>query len=504
MTRLQLTGMCKSFGATRALDGVSLDVAPGEVLALVGENGAGKSTLMNILSGGLAPDAGEMLFEGRPYHPRSPQDARARGITHIHQELSLCPHLTVAENILLGAEPARFGWLDRAAMNRRASEVLSAFGHGEQASRLVAELPLAARQIVEVSRALAQDASLVLLDEPTSSLPRRDVERLFAAIRRLRDSGISVIYISHILEEVREIAGRYAVLRDGVRVAAGDLAGASDAQIISAMVGRPVRQFYPSRPAPARGEPLLRVRGLRVPPSVREATLELRRGEILGIAGVMGAGRTEMVRALFGLAQAAGGEVALGPRGEEVAAGKLTPGAALSRGAGYLSEDRQGEGLAEGLSVADNITLSNLAACSRAGWVRRARQLQQARWHIERLRIKAPSAEAPVASLSGGNQQKVALARLLHQGAEILLLDEPTRGVDVGSKAQIYEAIADLAASGKAVLLVSSYLPELFGMCDRLAVMSRGRLSPARPIAEWTPESAMQAAIGAGAAEAQA
>ena len=508
MTRLQLTGIRKSFGATRALDRVDLAVLPGEVVALIGENGAGKSTLMNIISGALAADSGEMAYEGRPYRPASPQDARRAGVAHIHQELSLCPHLTVAENILLGTEPARFGWLDRDAMNRRAAEILATFGHTDIApTRPVAELPIAARQIVEISRALAQNAALVLMDEPTSSLPRGDVERLFACIRRLRDAGISVIYISHILEEVREIASSFTVLRDGASVKSGLLAETADAEIISAMVGRPVENLYPHRRTPAGAMPVLQVRGLSAPPAVRDASFELRRGEVLGIAGVIGAGRTEMVRALFGLARAAGGEVALGEGATATSAPRLKPQDAVARGAGYLSEDRKGEGLALGLSVADNITLSNLAACSRAGWIRRAAQAEQTQTQMQRLSIKARNPEAPVASLSGGNQQKVALARLLHQRAEILLLDEPTRGVDVGSKAQIYAAIADLAAAGKAVLLVSSYLPELFGMCDRLAVMTRGRLSPARPIAEWTPESVMQLAIGGEAStgtEAQA
>jgi ribose transport system ATP-binding protein len=458
---------------------------------------------MNIVSGALPPDSGEMRLNGQPYRPSGPLSARRSGIAHIHQELSLCSHLTVAENILLGAEPGRFGWLDGAAMNRRAAEILSAFGHSDIApTRVVAELPIAPRQIVEISRALAQNAALLLMDEPTSSLPRRDVERLFAAIRRLRDSGISVIYISHILEEVREIAGRYTVLRDGVSVVTGALNEVTNAQIVAAMVGRPVEQLYPHRAAAPPGAPLLQVRGLNAP-LLRDASFELRRGEVLGIAGLLGAGRTEMLRALFGLAPADSGEVVMSAPASALPARQVSPGVALSRGAGYLSEDRKGEGLALGLSVADNVTLSNLRSCSRWGWLRRGQQHQQARAQMQRLNIKARDSESPVASLSGGNQQKVVLARLLHQRAEILLLDEPTRGVDVGSKAQIYQAISELAAAGKAVLMVSSYLPELFGMCDRLAVMSRGRLSPARPIAEWTPESVMQAAIGAASANAE-
>ncbi len=497
MTLLDLTGIKKSFGATRALDGVDLEVQRGEVYALIGENGAGKSTLMNVIAGALAPDAGTMLVAGREYRPAGPQDARRLGIAHIHQELSLCPHLSVAENILLGMEPKRRGCLDRAALHRRAAEILEAFHHPAVApERRVAELPIAARQIVEISRALAQDASLILMDEPTSSLPRGDVERLFANIRRLRDSGITVIYISHLLEEVRQVADRYTVLRDGLSVMSGWLRKVTDAEIITAMVGRPVENLYPQRRSARSSIRLLEVRHLSAPPAVRDASFELYRGEVLGIAGLLGSGRTEMIRALWGLLPAEAVEVLLGDEQIKNTAQRSRAQAWIARGLGYLSEDRKGEGLALRLSVADNVTLTSLASCSRWGWLNLATQAEQTKTWMEKLRIKAPRAESPVASLSGGNQQKVAIARLLHQKAEVYLMDEPTRGVDVGSKAQIYETIAEMANAGKAVLMVSSYLPELFGVCDRLAVMVRGRLSPARPITEWTPESVMQTSIG--------
>ncbi len=500
MTLLRLAGIKKCFGATAALDGVDLEVRRGEVYALIGENGAGKSTLMNLIAGALQPDAGRMYFGGKEYRPAGPQDARRLGIAHIHQELSLCAHLSVAENILLGAEPARHGWLDRAALHRQAAKILEAFHHPAIApERRVADLPIAGRQVVEISRALAQNASLILMDEPTSSLPRGDVERLFACIRSLRDSGISVVYISHLLEEVREIAGRFTVLRDGVSVMSGPVAEVKDAEMITAMVGRPVETLYPARPSAGKSECVLEVRNLSAPPAVRDASFELFCGEVLGIAGLVGAGRTEMIRTLFGLIPASRGVLALGSDALPIATRRRKPQEFIARGVGYLSEDRKGEGLALGLSVADNVTLTNFASCSRWGWLNRPVQAEQTTAWMDKLRIRAHNAASPVASLSGGNQQKVAIARLLHQKAEILLLDEPTRGVDVGSKAQIYEAIAEMAATGKAVLLVSSYLPELFGVCDRLAVMVRGRLSPARPIAAWTPESVMHAAIGSEA-----
>jgi ribose transport system ATP-binding protein len=492
MTLLELEGLAKSFGATRALAGVSLEVRAGEVHALVGENGAGKSTLMNILSGLIRPDAGTMRLRGEPYRPSGPHDARRHGIAHIHQELSLCPHLSVAENVLLGTEPRRGGLLDRAALAARAREVLDQVGHpGIEPGQRVADLPIAARQVVEISRALAGRPAVVLMDEPTSSLQGEDVARLFACIHRLRDAGVGVVYISHFLEEVRQVADRVTVLRDGASVLGGPLAEVSDAAIIAAMVGRPMESLFPATARPHPGARLLAVEGLSAPPAVRTASFELHAGEVLGIAGLIGSGRTEMIRALLGLTPAAA-QVSL----EAAPVAERSPRAWLRRGVGYLSEDRKGEGLALPLSIADNVTLTNFDSCARWGWLDLSEQARQSAAWIEKLRIRAPGPALPVAKLSGGNQQKVVLARLLHQGARIVLLDEPTRGVDVGSKAHLYQAIAEMAAAGKAVLVVSSYLPELFGLCDRLAVMVRGVLSPARPIAEWTPERVMEAAIG--------
>ncbi|HEY8485679.1 MAG TPA: sugar ABC transporter ATP-binding protein [Longimicrobiales bacterium] len=494
---LEIIGIAKRFGPTVALDGVDLVLEPGEVHALIGENGAGKSTLMNILAGKLRPDRGEMRVLGEPYAPASPLEARRRGLALIHQELSLCPHLTVTENILLGVEPSRWGWLDRRAARRRALAVLENFSHPEiHPDRRVGDLPIAAQQVVEICRALVADARIVLMDEPTSSLGRDDVERLFALVRRLSAEGIAVIYISHFLEEVREIADRYTVLRDGRGVDTGTLAGTTNEHLIAQMVGRTMEDLYPSRRRAVGGEVLLEVRDLVAPPAVRHASFELRRGEVLGIAGLVGSGRTEMVRAVFGLDPAQSGTILL--RGRAVALRGPTADR-LRQGVGYLSEDRKGEGLALPLSVADNLTLTRLSACSPGlGWLDLRRQRAAAQRWIEALGVKARDPMQPVGTLSGGNQQKIAIGRLLHQEAQILLLDEPTRGIDVGSKAQIYEVIARAAEEGKAVLMISSYLPELFGMCDRLAVMSRGRLSPARPIEEWTPETVMAAAVGTG------
>jgi ribose transport system ATP-binding protein len=492
---LEVSDVAKRFGPTVALDGVELTLHSGEVHAVIGENGAGKSTLMNVLVGALRPDRGQLRIDGARYAPLSPLDARARGLALIHQELSLCPHLSVEENILLGAEPSRGGWIVQREARRRACAVLEEFGHPEiDPSRRVQELPVAARQVVEICRALAADARIVLMDEPTSSLRREDVARLFALVRRLCARGIALIYISHFLEEVRDIADRYTVLRDGRTVASGRVAEVTNERLIAAMVGRPVDRIFPERTPPTDGDVVLDVRDLVAPPTLQRASFTLRRGEILGIAGLMGSGRTELVRALFGLASPTAGTITLHGQPRSLH-GK--PSTRIREGFGYLSEDRAGEALALPLSVADNLTMTRLSASVRAaGWLDRKRQHQRTQRWLDRLAVRARSPQQPVRTLSGGNQQKVVIGRLLHQEARVLLLDEPTRGIDVGSKAQVYDTVARAAADGNAVLLVSSYLPELFGMCDRLAVMSRGRLSAARPIAEWTPESVLTAALG--------
>jgi ribose transport system ATP-binding protein len=495
MLALKLDDIAKRFGPTIALDGVNLELRKGEVHALIGENGAGKSTLMNILSGSLQPDRGEMEVSGQPYRPLSPLEARHSGIALIHQELSLCPHLSVAENILMGFEPSSYGWLDRDAVHRKALEVLEVFNHPEiHPSKRVGSLPVAAQQVVEICRAIAARAQIILMDEPTSSLQREDVNRLFALIKRLRSEEISVIYISHFLEEIREIADSYTVLRDGKSVATGQLSSITNEDLIAKMVGRSVENLFPKRTRKDDGETLLEVQDLVAPPSLQHASFELRRGEVLGIAGLMGSGRTEMVRAIFGLDQAESGIFKL--KSGTVVAHGVNPSIRLQQGFGYLSEDRKGEGLALTLSLADNITITRFSNCSKWGWLNLSKQNREAENWIKEVGVKTRTATQPARTLSGGNQQKVAIARILHQDADILLLDEPTRGIDIGSKVQVYEVIARCAAEDRGVLMVSSYLPELFGLCDRLAVMSRGRLSPVRPIEEWSPESVMQVAIG--------
>jgi len=498
MTLLEVEDLAKRFGATVALDGVSLQVHAGEVHALIGENGAGKSTLMNVLVGAMRPDRGRMRIDDREYAPSSPLDARRNGIALIHQELSLCPHLSVAENITLGLEPATHGWIDREATRDRATTLLDEFGHaGIEPQRRVKDLSLAARQVVEICRALAADARVLLMDEPTSTFQREDTERLFALVRRLTARGIAVIYISHFLEEVREIADRYTVLRDGLSVDSGTIAGSTNERLIARMVGRPegAGGIFPSRARPAPNAPVIFSVEHLSAPGVKDASFELRSGEIFGIAGLMGSGRTELVRALYGLSQPRAGTMTLD--GSVLDARHDRASDRLRQGFGYVSEDRKGEGLALPLSIADNLTATRYDMFSPgAGWLDIDRQRDVSRHWMQTLRIRATSPGQLVRSLSGGNQQKVAIGRLLHQDAHVLLLDEPTRGVDIGSKAQVYEIVARCAADGKGVLMVSSYLPELFGLCDRLAVMRRGRLSPARPIDAWTPQSVLAEALG--------
>jgi ribose transport system ATP-binding protein len=486
-----MRGVHKSFGATAALAGVDLRVAPGEVLAVVGENGAGKSTLMKVLAGVVRPDAGTMLLDGVAYAPRSPRDARGAGVAMIHQELALAPHLSVAENILLGMEPSRWGVLQRPAMQSAARAALGDLGRPDiDPAAMVATLPIADRQVVELARAVAVGCRVLVLDEPTSSLTGEDVRHLATLVKRLRDRGHAILFISHVLEEVRAFADRVTVLRDGGTVGGGDLMNVDDATIVQWMVGRSVIELYP-RSLRTPGEVVLEVESLAGRRLPLAAALALRRGEVLGIAGLVGAGRTELVRAIFGLDPVCKGTV-------RVAAhrGWASPARRWSQGVGMVSEDRTSEGLAIDLSIADNLTLSRLVGLGPPGFVLAGRQAAASRRWLDPLQIRCRDVTQPVAALSGGNQQKVALARLLHHDVDVLLLDEPTRGIDVGAKARIYSVIDELATRGRAILLVSSHLPELLGVSDRVAVMRRGVLGPARPVAEIDERSVMREAIG--------
>ena len=489
---LSLRGIHKAFGPVRALKGVDLDLWDGEVLALIGENGAGKSTLMKVLSGVHRPDAGELRLDGQPFQPRSPLDSRKAGISMIYQELNLAPHLSVEANVMLGLEETRLGWVK--SSRRRVVDALDRLGHRDiHPETPIRRLGIAERQIVEIARALVGDAQVIIMDEPTSSLTGQDSETLFEVVRRLRDQGVGVIYISHFLEEVKEVCGRFTVLRDGETVASGNVATTEIDELIEHMIGRPVEALYPG-PGSRPGRVALQVDGLRGAGGRPESVdMVLRKGEVFGIFGLVGAGRSETVRTLFGLRPAEGGTFELADR-PSLSVSWISPPRALDRGIDLLSEDRKAEGLAARLPILQNLTLSGLRGYSRFGFIDGSAEREGGRHWLDRLGLAYHSITQPAETLSGGNQQKLCLARLLHHDSDILFLDEPTRGVDVGSKADIYGIIRELSSAGKSIVMISSYLPELLGMCHTISVMHRGRLSSARDVAEWTEAGIMHLA----------
>ncbi len=492
LPRLQIEVVSKRFGPTVALDGVSLEVGAGEVHALIGENGAGKSTLMKVLSGAHRLDAGSLTLDGRPFEPSDPLHARNCGVAMIYQELNLAPDLSVEENILLGREPATLGWISRSERRRLAKRALEEIGQTQMPlDTPIRSLTIAQRQLVEIARALVGEPRVLIMDEPTSSLTQLDTENLFGVIERMSQRGVSVIYISHFLEECQRVADRYTVLRDGRSVGTGAMAGASLERIIRLMVGREVDEIYP-RTGHSVGEPVLELNGVAGLAKPSDVNLTLHAGEILGVFGLVGAGRTETLRAVFGLDRLAKGSVTVFSREET----HSTPAKRLANGVGLLSENRKEEGLLLNRSIADNLTLTRLGAVSWLGFVSDSAQAAISGKWMARLDVKALRADQPVGELSGGNQQKIALGRLLHHDARILLLDEPTRGIDVGSKAQIYRLMYELAGQGKALVFVSSYLPELLGVCDHIGVMCRGELSKVRLVDDWSEQEIIRTAVG--------
>jgi ribose transport system ATP-binding protein len=490
-----MTGIEKGFGGTPALRGVSFELAPGEVHALIGENGAGKSTLMKILSGALRPDAGSVELDGRGFVPRGPLHARRAGIAMIYQELSLAPHLTVEENILLGVEPNRFGWLRRRRRRDLARAALAELQHENIPTGVpVGRCTIAEQQVVEIARALAGEPRVIIMDEPTSSLSRLDAQRLFGVIRRLSARRVSIVYISHFLEECQQVCQRYTVLRDGRSVGTGSWADAAVPHLVRLMVGREIRDVYP-RVDHTPGRPVLEFHELAGRDKPQRVTLALREGEIFGIAGLLGAGRTETLRAAFGLDPVKGGCIRVGG----VDCTRASPAARLAQGVGLLCEDRKEEGLMMNRSLAENLVLTRMRPVAPFGCIRRGRLHAVTSHWLQHLDVRTSGPSQPVGQLSGGNQQKLAFARLLHHDAKILLLDEPTRGIDVGSKVQIYRLMGELAAAGKALLFVSSYLPELLGVCDTIGVMCRGVLREVRPAGQWTEHELTLAALGQSA-----
>ena len=481
---LDVKGIHKSYGLTKALINVSLQIRPGEVLALAGENGSGKSTLMRILSGEEIQDNGDLLINDRLYQPRNPQDALTHGVSLVHQELALCPHMTVAENIFLG-QMGRIGFSPQEA-EQKARPILDSLGYSNlDPATLVRELSISLQQVVEIARTQAVNSQFVLLDEPTSSLTKGDIRKLFELIRRLKTQGKAIVYISHFLDEVREIAERIAILRDGELVHQGKMSEITEPEIIHFMVGREMNELFP-RSERHVGDVILEVKDLTGESNKpKHSSFQLHRGEVCGVAGLNGAGRTELLRTIFALDSVKSGHVNVG------SSSPISIRNSWQLGAGFVSEDRKEEGLALNMSIAENLTFPG-----RKGWrFSAAENDKSAEVFSKKLRVKARTVQQKISELSGGNQQKVAIARLLHSGCEILILDEPTRGIDIGSKAEIYELIDGLAKDGKAVLIVSSYLPELLGICDRIAVMNRGMLTDFVPVSETSQEKLMELCV---------
>ncbi len=471
---LEMRGIGKAFSGNQVLADVNLTARAGEVLALVGENGAGKSTLMKILAGVHQPDGGEILLAGQAAQFARPAAALAAGIAMIYQELSLAPHLTVAENIFLGREPLKLsalGLINQRALNERARQLLDEYGFKLDPQARVGRLSAAARQLVEITRAIVEAKRVIVMDEPTSSLTTHEVEELFRLIRALKQRGLAVIYISHRLEELNEIADRLTILRDGRVVYHGVWGEITTEEMIRQMAGRELKEIFPPRHAHI-GEVKLRVQQLSRTPKFENASFEARAGEVVGIAGLAGAGRTEMLEAIFGAHPANSGAVEV----NGAAFVPTQPNAAIKRGMSLLTEDRKRTGLCLNLPLAANITLANVRALVKGGRLQRKLETAAARRYIQKLNIKPPAPGKLVGRLSGGNQQKSLLARWLFAGAQVFLLDEPTRGVDVAARSEIYREINELAEAGACIVMVSSDLPELLGMADRVLVMRRGKL----------------------------
>ncbi len=489
---LEVRNFTKSFPGVRALRGVSLTLARGEVLAVIGENGAGKSTLMKILAGVQRQDGGELLLDGERIEIRSVHDALARGIALIHQELNLADNLDVAANIFLGREPHRAGIMDARRLRREARQFLDAVGLDIDPSVLVSTLPIGKQQLVEIAKALSVDARVLIMDEPTSSLSSREAENLFAVIRDLRKRGVSIVYISHRLGEVKELADRVTVLRDGEN--AGELAREEidHARMVKLMVGRDLSQFYPHQPHKP-GDVALEVRALRTPANPQhEVSFSVSAGEIVGIAGLVGAGRTELVETIFGVTPALGGSIRLG--GVEMV--PQSPLDAIAAGLALVPEDRKQQGIVLGMSVRENVSLASLRRDQRHGFLNRPREAQLSAQMIADLRIKTPHDGQAAQFLSGGNQQKVVLGKWLALEPRVLLLDEPTRGIDVGAKQEIYRLMEELAGRGVAIIFVSSEMEEILGMSDRALVMHEGRIAGELQRAELSEESVLHLATG--------
>ncbi len=489
---LRMTGVRKRFPGVVALDGVDLDLRAGEVHILLGENGAGKSTLMKILSGAQARDEGEIEIDGKPAAIDSPKAARALGISIIYQELTLVPQLSAPANVFLGKEPLTpLRMLDVPAMKAKTQDLLEGLGIAIDLEAPVGSLGIAEQQMIEVAKALSENARILVMDEPTSALTASEIEQLFAAISRLLARGVGIIYISHRMNEVERIGHRVSVLRDGRKIGTYDPKEVAIDELIRLMVGRPVGDHFPRRRTQP-GEEVLRVDGLSRRGALADVSFGLRRGEILGVSGLLGAGRTELARALFGADRKDGGEVKVKGR----LALLRSPRDGIAAGVGLLPEDRKTQGLVLDLSVRENVALTSAKRLSRFGLVDARAEASLSQRYVDELRIKTPGIEQAAGALSGGNQQKIVLGKWLATGVDVLIMDEPTRGIDVAAKVEIYELMNRLTADGVGILMISSELPEILGMSDRILVMREGRLVSEFSAPEATQETLLGAALG--------
>jgi ribose transport system ATP-binding protein len=496
-TILQVDNVSKSFPGVKALDGVSFDLHKGEVHALVGENGAGKSTLMKIICGLYQVDEGEIRYKGKPVRFHNSTQARDAGIAIIYQELNLIPHLSVAANIYIGREPlTRLRTLNEKKMNADATAMLSRLNLHIDPTTILNRLPLSKQQMVEIAKALSLESEVLIMDEPTSALTESEIDELFTVIHTLRDHGVAIIYISHRLEELKHIVDRISIFRDGRHVSTDAYNAVTMEEIVSRMVGRKLDNVFPPRHNVPTQEKILEVRNITRKGVLHGISFDLYRGEILGVAGLMGAGRTELTRAIFGADPIDSGEVFLNNR----KLSRLSPSACIKAGLAYLSENRKLEGLAVKMNLAENVTMANVPAISpRAGIISRSLEMKACRKYVDDLTIKTPSLTQIVNNLSGGNQQKVVLAKWLFCDSKVLIFDEPTRGIDVGTKYAIYELIEGLARKGVGVVMISSELPEIMGMTDRVLVLHEGRLEATLITKNTTQEVILNYASGLGA-----
>jgi ABC-type sugar transport system ATPase subunit len=487
---LRLENVSKSFPGVQALRGVQFDVRAGEVHALLGENGAGKSTLIKIVSGVYRPDSGRIVLDGRPVELASPHDAQRAGIATIYQELLLFPELTVAENIFMGHPPRRaWGGIDWRAAAAGAREILASLDiHDLDVQAPVGALSVGNRQRVEIAKALSQKARILIMDEPTAALTQADVERLFAIVRRLRERGVGVVYISHRMAEVFELADRVTVLRDGACVGTRDAAQTNEGELIAMMVGRTIDQLFPKSEVPI-GAPVLEVEDLSLRGVLEGVSLAVRAGEIVGLAGLVGSGRSELAQTIFGITPATSGTIRVAGKRVRID----SAAAATGLGIAYVPEDRATQGLIRPMRIRENLSLAVLGALARRWFIDRAAEMRLAEDAMRRFSIRAPGPEQIVGKLSGGNQQKVVLGKWLATRPRVLIMDEPTRGIDVGAKAEIHRLMTELAGQGLAILMISSELPEVLGMSDRVLVMREGRLVAELPRAEATQESVASA-----------